>query len=122
MKSGRNGGTYDTAKDDRNLVHSLEHGYVIMSYNCDIKSTGFSLLNSVFAQEGANQIMVATGSAESSNSAALSSEYQSDQCKQLISQLTEVYNAKGQTRLVVVPRPQNDSRIILTSWRYMEKI
>ena len=28
-------GVYETSKDDRNLVHSLEHGYIIMSYNCD---------------------------------------------------------------------------------------
>lgn len=27
-------GIYDVAPDDRNLVHSLEHGYVIISYNC----------------------------------------------------------------------------------------
>ena len=30
-----NGGFYDTAPPDENLVHNLEHGYVIIWYNCD---------------------------------------------------------------------------------------
>lgn len=32
-------GVYETPNDDRNLVHSLEHGYVIMSYKCDLSQT-----------------------------------------------------------------------------------
>lgn len=28
-------GVYSEVKDDRNLVHSLEHGYIIMHYKCD---------------------------------------------------------------------------------------
>src|ERR1051326_314345 len=28
-------GIYSTVPDDRHLVHSLEHGYIIISYNCD---------------------------------------------------------------------------------------
>lgn len=32
-------GVYEEPKDDRNLVHSLEHGYVILSYKCDLSQT-----------------------------------------------------------------------------------
>ena len=32
-------GVYDEEKDDRNLVHSLEHGYIIMHYKCERKDS-----------------------------------------------------------------------------------
>src|SRR3989338_2607886 len=35
-------GVYDSPKDDGNLIHSMEHGYVILSYNCERK---FSIFN-----------------------------------------------------------------------------
>ena len=31
-------GFYETEKSDRNLIHSLEHGYVVIAYNCAIKN------------------------------------------------------------------------------------
>ena len=37
-------GVYEREKDDRNLIHSLEHGYVIMSYKC-LEATGSASLN-----------------------------------------------------------------------------
>jgi hypothetical protein len=117
-------GVYDTPKDDRNLVHSLEHGYVIMHYNCDVQSTGFNLIPPAFAQTSGRPMEMATESAEQIASAAatLSDNFKSDQCKQLVNNLTDVYNAKGQVRLLVVPRPKLDSMIALTAWRHMEKM
>lgn len=117
-------GIYPAPKDDRNLVHSLEHGYVIMSYNCDINPTGFHLIPEALAQSATDPMSVATDSVQQDASAAatLSDNFKSDQCKQLVDQLTSVYNDKGQVRLIVIPRPNMDSRIALTSWRYLEKL
>jgi hypothetical protein len=115
-------GTYDTPKDDRNLVHSLEHGYVIMHYNCDIQPTGFNLVPAALAQQEPRPMGLASESAEQMASAAatLSENFKSEQCNQLVKDLTDIYNAKGQVRLILVPRPNMDNRITLTAWRYME--
>ncbi len=116
-------GVYQTPRDDRNLLHSLEHGYIIMNYNCDIQPTGFNLIPNAIAQSG-RPMQVASESAEANASAAatLSDNFQSASCQELVTDLTSVYDARGQTRLIVVPRPNMDSKIILTAWRYMEKM
>lgn len=117
-------GAYDAPKDDRNLVHSLEHGYVILSYDCDNAPTSFNLIPRVFAQLDPKPMEVATKSAEQIASAksALSDNFKSEQCQQLINELTKVYNDKGRSRLIVVPRPNMVSSIALTAWRRMEKM
>ncbi len=117
-------GIYDTPKDDRNLVHSLEHGYVIMYYNCDIQPVSWNLIPTVSAQTSGRPMEMATESAEQIASAAatLSENFKSEQCNELVKNLTDVYNAKGQVRLLVIPRPNMDSRVALTAWRYMEKM
>ncbi len=104
-------GIYPDPKDDRNLVHSLEHGYVIMSYNCDEK---ISLIPQAFAQESSQ-------SAESTSSSGLSSEFQSEDCKKLVEQLTGILDKKGKKKLIVIPRPNMDSRVALTAWTYLDK-
>ena len=131
-------GFYSEPKDDRNLVHSLEHGYVIMSYNCDKKVTlerhpeldsgslkwipafaGMTLVTNVYAH-GIEE--VATESAQTqSTSSALPTAFSSEDCHKLVDQLISIYEKKGKTRLIVVPRPNLDSRIALTAWGYLDK-
>src|SRR3989344_3556193 len=109
-------GVYDQPKDDRNLVHSLEHGYVIMSYNCGIKLT---LIPEVFAHGLDESVFEATGSATTS---ALPNTFNSEDCHKLVDQLTSVFEKKGKLRLIVVPRPNLDSKIALTAWNYLDKL
>lgn len=121
-------GVLDTPRDDRNLVHSLEHGYVIMSYNCDFRPQGL-LIKDAFAQSPSvlpsgltGQMSVASDSATATSSAnMLPDSFKSSECQDLVNKLTEVFNAKGQVRLLVVPRPNLDARVALSAWRYLDK-
>jgi len=87
-------GIYDSLKDDRNLVHSLEHGYVIMHYKCD-------------------QI-------ESRNEATEAGKLD-ESCEVRQNQLAKIYEKKGQRKLIVVPRPNLETNYALTAWTYLDK-
>ncbi|MBI3385402.1 DUF3105 domain-containing protein [Candidatus Gottesmanbacteria bacterium] len=90
-------GIYDTPLVDDQLVHSLEHGYVIISYNCQPAATGTN----------------------SSPSAELAKNDPS--CRDLLKKITDLANAKGLKKLIVVPRPSLDTKIALTAWGRIDK-
>lgn len=85
-------GVYSEPKDDRNLVHSLEHGYIIMHYKCQI-----------------------------SNKEATESAQVSKGCEERKGQLEEVYNKKGKRKLIIIPRENLETNFALTAWIYLEK-
>lgn len=89
-------GVYDSVKEDGYLIHSLEHGYVVMHYRCSEKSE--------------SQQVSSTGSAELS-----------EECKTRQSQLAKVFDKKGKRKLVVVPRPNLDTSFALSSWNWLDK-
>lgn len=93
-------GAFDTIKDDRNLLHSLEHGYIIMTYKCP--GVGSSIFNSP---------PEATSSAVGSQG----------ECKQRYNQLKPIFEAKGQRKLIVVPREDLDTNYAVTAWTRMDK-
>lgn len=113
-------GVYDQPKEDGNLIHSLEHGYIVVSYNCEVHQTSFKLVPQVNAHGLEDE--EATDSAESTGSGTLSNpDWQLEECKDLVAKLAEVYKKKGEDRLIVVPRPSLDVRIALTAWTRIDK-
>ena len=115
-------GVYDKPQSEGELIHSLEHGYVIISYNCNVHLSKISkfqfLISNVYAheEEGSTPSVdfvdptIATGSAMN----------ESDGCKILVKNLTELANKKKLWKLIIVPRPQLDTTIALTAWTYLD--
>lgn len=104
-------GVYEDPKDDRNLVHSLEHGYIIMSYKC---SEGLGKTPTAGAEQSASE----SGILDDRNSGTPSN---SEECKARKEQLTSIYEKKGQRKLIVVPRENLDTNFALTAWTYVDK-
>lgn len=145
-------GVYDRAISDGYFLHSLEHGYVVISYNCEKKVSQVPQVPRVsqaYAHETGepHEETVATESGQATPSGQplmhmdyavqgdmswftpenppekeveLPGSFNSQECKDLVSKLS------GMTRLaqrvIVVPRPQNDSLIALTAWGRIEKM
>lgn len=100
-------GIYSEVKDDRNLVHSLEHGYVIMNYKCNLGNQG---------NQGDTE---ATASAEASESAVAARDQ--PECDERRTKLEEIYNKKGKKKLIVIARSDLDTNFALTAWNYLDK-
>lgn len=81
-------GVYTEPKDDRNLVHSLEHGYVTLHYKC----------------------------LEATASASLPED-----CTGRKDTLAKIYEKKGKSKLIVLPRPDLETNFALTAWNYLDK-
>ncbi len=88
-------GVYAEPLKEGELIHSLEHGYININYNCNADG----------------QPKEASGSAVND----------SDACKTLVGQLEEVANKKGLKKLLMVPRPQLDTKIALVAWNRIDK-
>lgn len=115
-------GVYDRVLSDGHLLHSLEHGYVVISYNCDYPTSttysyppltkmtvGVSGTMSFFTPDNPPPVEV-----------PLPESFKSDECKKLVDNLWNT--AKGWERVILVPRPGMDSKIALTAWRHLEKM
>lgn len=98
-------GIYTSPQSEGELIHSLEHGYIIISYNC---GAHLSFVKQVYAHE---DDAVATNSAITENPA----------CGALQTQLEDLAKKKKLFKLIVVPRPQLDTTIALTAWGYIDK-
>jgi hypothetical protein len=131
-------GIYDRVLSDGYLIHSLEHGYVVISYNCANSSNPVQAIATSSAAPTEKQ---ATPSAEASPSGmpltkmiaptggltqtyspdnppapevSLPEAFRSVQCKNLVDQLSTL--TKVADRVIIVPRPNMDYRVALTSW------
>ena len=124
-------GVYNQPQSEGELIHSLEHGYVIVSYNCNVHLKAQSsklktqkynvnlktfLNQNVFAHEEGSPSAdfidptISTGSAVN----------ETEGCKTLVKQLTDLVNKKKLWKLIVVPRPGLDTTVALTAWIYID--
>ncbi len=114
-------GVYTEPRSDGNLVHSMEHGYIIFWYDCDQKLTANSwqLADTVYAQQAM------TAGAEGTPSAMLKDmpkAFSNGSCDNLKTKLKALYEKFGMHKLIVMPRVGMDSPLILTAWGRMEKL
>lgn len=117
-------GVYETPQQDGLLVHSLEHGYIVVSYNCAYK-TGWNLIPTTYAH-GLDEELEGLESTQSSLTVSTESaemtEFKLEDCHKLVDELIALYEEKGKTRIIITPRLKMDNRLTLTAWRRMLKL
>ena len=106
-------GVYESEYADENLIHSLEHGYVIISYNCDVKEVGGRLVGKVWAH-GETE-------ATASSQASISAVVRDESCHRLEDELKSLAEKLRGWKLIVTPRKNLDMRIALTAWGRIDK-
>lgn len=128
-------GIYDRVLADGRLIHSLEHGYIVISYNCGkisklksqdskprLKAQNFQTA-AVYAHETeeAREEIPATDNA-GIKTKDVSEWKNSSECQTLVAQIKRVAEKTGMDRLIVVPRPNMDTQIALTAWTKLMKL
>ena len=119
-------GYYDRVLMDGKLIHSLEHGYIVISYNCTKETMSKkqeTMIKQVFAHETEepHEEIPATDSAEVKPE-DVSAWKDNPQCQKLVEQIKLVTKKTGMDRLIVVPRPNLDAPIALTAWTKLMKL
>lgn len=141
-------GVYPYQISDGHLIHSLEHGYIIFSYNCskkvskgenvpDVSKAIQNLFGFVaFAHEGETKeatdsatplmhlnLPETLGGFTTSNmppkEADLPKEFATDECKAFVKDLSQFLDTAN--RIIIVPRPNLDVRLAITAWQHIEK-
>lgn len=136
-------GVYDRVISDGHLIHSLEHGYIVLSYNCEIAPQArlFGIKEAkAHLGEPIEIHDVATGSAQPfmqmkvgltgemsgftpenapEKEVELAESFNSEECKTLVNDLSQFLN--DFQRIIIVPRPTLDERIAITAWNRIEK-
>lgn len=134
-------GVYDRLISDGYLIHSLEHGYVILNYDCSklavsrkLYAVSQALAHDELAKESTDSgqplkhmkiqlqgdMSWFTPENPPEIEIELPDSFQSQSCKDLASKLAEF--TKVAERVIVVPRVGMDSPIALTTWGRILKL
>ena len=118
-------GIYSDALDDRRLVHSLEHGYIIVSYNCmklnsKFKVQNLKLIGTAFAHDDSLESSPSAGSGSSEE--LKGNVWEGPECKDLVKKLSDTATEVRMWKIIVIPRPILDTPIALTAWGRIETL
>ncbi len=125
-------GFYDEPRMDGNLVHSLEHGYIIFSYDCDKflnKQTEKTEIEKIASMSAESSVSFWAGFKEggsegtaSATLAQLPESFGNEQCADFKNQLKATLDENGNRKLIATPRVGMDSPLVLTAWGRMLKL
>ena len=115
-------GAYPYLISDGHLLHSLEHGYVLISYNCGDKASSSATLKyeagapltTIEPPKENTMSFFTPGNNAPSSVGELPPAFSSDSCKTLVSSLTGLLSSFD--RLIIVPRTNMDSTIAASAW------
>lgn len=131
-------GVYDRLLSDGYLIHSMEHGYVIVWYDCSKAISSFLVKTAYAHDEPAKEStdsgqllmhMKVTPSGTMSwftpqdppgVEVELPDSFKADSCKDLVGKLSEF--TKVAQRVIIAPRLNMDSPIALTAWGRIDKL
>lgn len=120
-------GVYKTPLSDGYLIHSLEHGYVVISYNCGQKGsaeyqvlTTKQPLTKMEGDEKSASMRPLTPDNLPKEQMKLPADFASSECQSLVSELSQFLDVYQ--RVIVIPRPNIESRIALTAWGKIDKM
>jgi hypothetical protein len=134
-------GVYDRVLSDGYLIHSLEHGYVVISYDCTklVISHQSSVIGYAYAHDEPTEEATDSGEllkhmkVQPSGDMSwftpdnppeieveLPEEFNSGNCSDLVNKLSVFAN--DWQRVIVVPRPGMDTQIALTAWTRIDKL
>lgn len=136
-------GVYSRFISDGYFIHSMEHGYIVLWYDCDkLTSSGYNFIPAALAHgdepvgtpaatssakpltkmtvQPHDNINWITPQTQPSEEVPLPDSFKSDSCKNLVGQLSEF--TKVANRIIVVPRQKLDSLIALSAWGRIDKL
>ena len=131
-------GVYDRLISDGYLIHSMEHGYIVIWYDCSNLSSG-GLIKAAFAHDEpteesteSGQLLMHMKLIPEGNMSWFTPEnapeveielpepFKSDACRALVTDLTEFI--KAAQRIIVAPRINMETPVALTAWRRILKL
>ncbi len=94
-------GMYSVPQPKGLLIHSLEHGYVELHYNCNVTNSKLKTQNSKLGTESASMDDAVWNSGE---------------CKNLIGQLKDIMSDKTDWKMIIVPNPTITTKLSVVAW------
>ena len=122
-------GFYNESRHDGNIVHSMEHGYIIFWYDCEKQLTvnSLQLIGNVYAHDeatGSAQPVGMTAGSEGTvhiKLADMPKAFSDGSCDTLKNQI-KGYIGGDNHKLIAMPRVAMDKPLILTAWGRMLKL
>lgn len=119
-------GVYPTIISDGYLLHALEHGYIVISYNCGPlaapeKSLQYTKGDPLTTTPVDAKSLMSPFTPETlpKETVSLSKAFYSEKCTQLVKNLAGFLGEFQ--RVVIVPRTNLDVPVVLTAWGRIEK-